>query len=281
MSSLAAAPPLPAGLALWRRQAWAVVRLELGKIFSAWGSLALLFLGFAPVPIIAIHAREHGSCNLQTDTMVLASIVQFFYARVAIFFGCLAIAMRAVRGDVAEKTLHYVFLAPVRRDVLIVGKFLAGVLTAIAVFGGGVLACFALMYAHFPAGRAFLAHGPGLAHLASYLLVVALACLGYSAIFLALSLLFKNPALPAMVFLLWETLNAILPPWLKHLSVTFYLKSLYPVELPFRGFASLFSVVAEPTPPWLAVAGLVAFSGVVLGFACWSIRRFEVSYSVD
>lgn len=281
MSSLAAAPAAAAGVALWRRQAWAVVRLELRKIFSAWGSLALLFLGFAPVPIIAIHARYHGNCSFPADTLVLASIIQFFYARVAIFFGCLAIALRAVRGDVAEKTLHYAFLAPVRREVLIVGKFIGGVTTAIAVFGGGVLACFVLMFAHFPSGRAFLAQGPGLSHLASYLLVVALACLGYSAVFLAMSLAFKNPALPAMIFLLWETLNNILPPSLQHLSVAFYLRSLYPVELPFSGFASLFSVVAEPTPAWLAVSGLVVFSGVVLGFACWSIRRFEVSYAVD
>ena len=281
MSSLAAAPSVPTGFTLWRRQARAVVRLELAKIFSAWGSVALLFLGFAPAAIIAVHAIYDRGCNLQSDTLVLASIVQFFYARVAIFFGCLAIAMRAVQGDVAEKTLHYVFLAPVRREVLIVGKFFGGVTTAIAHFGLGVLTSSVLMYAHFRAGRAFVAQGAGLGHLGAYLLVAALACLGYSAVFLAMSLLFKNPALPAMIFLLWETLNPILPPWLKHLSVAFYLKSLYPVELPLAGFGSLFAVVAEPTPAWLAVTGLVVFSGAVLAFACWRIRRFEVSYGVD
>ena len=90
-----------------------------------------------------------------------------------------------------------------------------------------------------------------------------------------------NPALPAMLFLLWETMNAVLPPWLKHLSVTFYLQPLFPVELPLGGLSGLFAIVAEPTPAWLSVTGLLAFCGAVLAFGCWRIRRFEVSYGVE
>ena len=53
------------------------------------------------------------------------------------------------------------------------------------------------MYGHFgPAGRAYVFAGPGLGQLAAYLSVTALACLGYGSIFLALSLVFKNPILP-------------------------------------------------------------------------------------
>jgi hypothetical protein len=43
----------------------------------------------------------------------------------------------------------------------------------------------------------------------------------------------------------------------------------------------LFTVVAEPTPPWLAVSGLLLFAALVLAFACWRIRRLEVLYSSD
>jgi hypothetical protein len=205
-------------------------------------------MAFAPVVIITAHAiADHGH-SLENETLIINGILQFYYVRCGIFFGCLGLFLRLVRGEIAERTLHYLFLAPVRREALLVGKFLAGVVTTVLVFGTGVLASFLVMYGHFPEGRAFLTHGPALAHLRLDLLVVLLACLGYGAVFLAFSLLFKNPVVPAVLLAFWEGVNGVLPAWLKHLSVTFYLKPLFPVELPMKGILSLFTVVAEPTP---------------------------------
>jgi hypothetical protein len=169
----------------------------------------------------------------------------------------------------------------VRREILVVGKFLAGAMTTVVVFGAGILASWSLMYVHFDAGRDFVVNGPGLLHLRAYLLVATLACLGYGAVFLAMSFLFKNPIVPAVVVLFWEVINGVLPVWLKRFSVTYYLKPLFPVELPIQGVLGLFTVVAEPTPPWLAVSGLLLFAALVLAFACWRIRRLEVLYSSD
>jgi hypothetical protein len=262
------------------RQAWAVARMELRRSVS-WRSLWLFVMAFAPVMIIAGHAIEDHSHHLDEETLIINGILQIYYVRCGIFFGCLGIFMRLVRGEVAEKTLHYLLLAPLRRDALLVGKFLAGALTTVLVFGTGVLASFLLMYGHFGEGRMFLAHGPALAHLRLDLLVVVLACLGYGAVFLAFSLLFKNPVVPAVILVFWEGVNGALPAWLKHLSVTFYLKPLFPVELPLKGVLSLFTVVAEPTPRWLAVTGLLVFTGLVVTFACGRMKRIEVSYSSD
>jgi ABC-type transport system involved in multi-copper enzyme maturation permease subunit len=261
-------------------QAWAVARMELRRGVS-WRSLWIIVMAFAPVAIIAAHALGDDTHHLEDEALVLNGIVQLYYVRCGIFFGCLGLFLRLVRGEVAERTLHYLFLAPLRREALLAGKFLAGVLTTFLVFGTGVTASVLLMYGHFGQGRAVLAHGPGLAHLRLDLLVVLLACLGYGAVFLAFSLLFKNPVVPAVLLAFWEGLNGALPAWLKHLSVTFYLKPLFPVELPMKGVLSLFTVVAEPTPRWLAVTGLLVFTGVVVTFACWRMKRIEVSYSSD
>jgi ABC-type transport system involved in multi-copper enzyme maturation permease subunit len=261
-------------------QAWAVARMELRRGVS-WRSLWVLMMAFAPVVIIAAHALEDHMHRLDEETLILNGIVQIYYVRCGIFFGCLGLFLRLVRGEVAERTLHYLFLAPVRREALLLGKFVAGVLTTVLVFGTGVTASVLLMYGHFAEGRAVLAHGPALAHLRLDLLVVLLACLGYGAVFLAFSLLFKNPAVPGVLLAFWEGVNAALPAWLKHLSVTFYLKPLFPVELPMKGILSLFTVVAEPTPRWLAVTGLLVFTGLVVTFACGRMRRIEVSYSSD
>jgi ABC-type transport system involved in multi-copper enzyme maturation permease subunit len=255
--------------------------MELSRRFSAWRSLWLLFLALAPDVIICAHALHDRDCNLRQETLILAGIVQAYYVRFGIFFGCLGVFLGLVRGELAERTLHQAFLAPLRREVLVAGKFLAGALTTVLVFGAGVASSFALMYAHFEAGREFVLAGPGLAHLRGYMLVTTLACLGYGAVFLAASLVFKNPVVPAVVFAVWEGINGVLPVWLKHLSVTFYLKPLFPVELPVEGISGLFTVVAEPMPGWLAVSGLLAFTLAMLAFACWRIRRVEISYSTD
>jgi ABC-type transport system involved in multi-copper enzyme maturation permease subunit len=263
------------------RQTLAVMRQELWRALRGWSSVWLLFLAFAPTVIIVAHALHDRGCDLQEETTVLGVIIQVFYMRFGLFFGCLALFTRLIRGETSERTLHYLFLAPIRREVLVVGKLLAGTLTALVFFGAGVFASFILMYAHFPAGREFLLHGAGLSHLLSYLLVVVLACVGYGAVFLAMSLVFKNPILPAVFLLLWEGVNGALPVLLKYFSVTFYLKPLFPVELPVEGISGLFTVVAEPTPAWLATLGLIAFALCVLVFACWRIRRLEISYGTE
>lgn len=267
-----------------RAQVWEVMRAELARGVSPWRNLWLFWLALAPPLIIAAHAvhdfRDFDH-KLEDETLVLSAVIQIFYVRCAIFFGCLGIFMRLFRGETAERTLHYLFLAPIRREALVIGKFAAGAIIAMAFFGTGVLASFAIGYGHFPAGRAFLLHGAGLTHLGMYLLVATLACLGYGAVFLALSVVFKNPTVPAVVVLLWEGLNGVLPGWLKHISVTFYLKPLFPVELPIVGFFRLFTVVAEPVPPGTAVAGLVLFAGVVVTVACWRYRYAEVSYGAE
>src|SRR5579859_5349320 len=100
-----------------------------------------------------------------------------------------------------------------RRELLVAGKFLAGLITTSLVFASSILICFFFVYSHFGApGRAYVFNGPGLGQLGSYLLVTVLACLGFGSMFLALSLLFKNPILPGIVVLLCEFLNTRPPP---------------------------------------------------------------------
>jgi ABC-type transport system involved in multi-copper enzyme maturation permease subunit len=269
-----------AGIGLWLRQALGAARLDLSTGFAGWRSLWLMFLAFGPVFILTLHVLKDRNCALQEDTLVLAGILQLYYLRFAIFFGCLGVFVRLIRGGMVERTMHYALLAPVRREVLVAGKFAAGAFGTICLFSAGVLACFALVYVHIPGGAAFVWNGGGLAHLQAYLLMTALACLGYGAVFLAVSLLFRNPILPAIAVLLWEGINGVLPAWLQHFSVTFYLKPLRPVALPIDAWA-LFMVVTEPTAPWLCVVGLVVFAGLALALACWRVRRMEISYSVD
>jgi ABC-type transport system involved in multi-copper enzyme maturation permease subunit len=221
--------------------------------------------------------------DLENHTMIFAGFVfQLYFVRLGIFFACMGLFTWLFRGEMVQKTLHYQFLSPVRREVLVVGKFLAGSIISIALFEIAVVTSFYLTYSSFGSiGRTYVFNGPGLGQLGAYMLVTALACLGYGAVFLALSLLFKNPIVPGVMLMGWETISPIFPSWAQKLSVTFYLKHLCPVALPVSGPMALFTVVAEPVAPYLAVLGLVCLTVAVLVLACFLIHRLEITYTVD
>jgi hypothetical protein len=63
--------------------------------------------------------------------------------------------------------------------------------------------------------------------------------------------------------------------------VIFYLKQLSPVSVPPEGIMALFAVVTEPVSAWIAVPGLVLLSTAILVYACFRIRRTEISYLAD
>jgi ABC-type transport system involved in multi-copper enzyme maturation permease subunit len=287
MSHAASAPVSGRALPwqLWIAQTSAILRLEIKKTLWMRRGIWIYLLALVPVGLIGIHALKSPlgrHCTMAQDTEILAGIFQVFYLRFGIFFGCLGLFTWLFRGEIVEKTLHYYFLSPVRREVLIAGKFLAGLISSVMIFGVSIFLAFAFIYGHFgPAGRTYVFSGPGLGQLVAYLSVTALACLGYGSVFLALSLVFKNPILPGIVVLLWEMFHAVLPPLLQKLTIGFYLKQLCPVSVPPVGVMALFTVVAEPVSAYAAVPGLLGLCAAILLFAFWKIRKFEISYLAD
>ena len=272
---------------LYGSQISILVRNELRRNLFTHRRIGIYLLAWVPVLIVLTHVifdrnQPAGPAQIETDTRVLAGIVQLYYFRLGIFFACMAIFTWLFRGEMVERTLHYQFLVPVRREVLVVGKFLAGGLVAITLFETAVFACFYLTYARFgSAGKSYVFDGPGLGQLGSYLLVTALACIGYGAVFLALSLLFKNPIVPGVVIMGWETIAAIFPAWAQMLTVTFYLKHLCPVSLPLSGPLAIFTIVAEPVPPFVAVLGLLLLTITILALSCFLIHRMEITYTAE
>jgi ABC-type transport system involved in multi-copper enzyme maturation permease subunit len=279
--------------ALWRAQILAILRLEVRKTFFTRRGLWIYFLAFGPVVLYAAHSfvqlKHGGRGDLGDDTHVFATVFQFFFLRLAIFFGCVGIFANLFRGEVVEKSLHYYFLTPLRREVLVVGKFLSGLLAAAVIFGSSTLLQFVALYCYFSSNtlQEFLYHGHGLAHLAAYLGVTLLACLGYGSVFLAAGLLFRNPLIPTLVVLVWEAVNGFLPALLQKISVIFYLKSLCPVGISESVAAergSLLALIAvNPTPasPAAAILGLLILCVAVLALSSLQVRRMQIDYGTD
>lgn len=276
--------PLP--WSLWLRQIRAIFRLEVEKNFFGRRSILLYLLALIPVVPLAIRAVV---VVIFPDIPVGLDFSQFgmffanYYAglilRTVIFFGCAWIFMNLFRGDIIDRSLHFYFLSPVRREVLVVGKYVSGLVTSIILFTVTTIASMLLLYLpnHMSESSRFFLDGQGLAQLLTYAGITALACIGYGGFFLVVGLFFRNPIIPAIVLYGWEWLNFLLPPLLKKLSVIHYLNSLAPVTVSEGPFA----VVAEPTPAWIAVPSLVVVTAIVLIVASYRIRHLEVRYGSD
>jgi ABC-type transport system involved in multi-copper enzyme maturation permease subunit len=285
----ASAPSIATSLAqqpwsLWWLQGQRLTRIELRRNLLAWRAAWIYLLAFIPAFIIFIHmvVGQHSESSLSEDTNILAGIIQLYYLRLGIFFGCLGIFSRLIRGEMIERSLHFYLLSPVRREVLLLAKFAAGSISAIVLFGGAVLASFALMYAGFGAvGRDYIFNGPGLGQLQAYLAIAVLACLGYGAIFLLFSMMFRNPTPAAMLLLGWEAINPVLPSLLQKLSVASYLRHLMPVKVASEGFLVLLTVETEPVSAWAATCGLLVLIGVVLVYSCYRMRKLEIRYTTE
>ena len=279
--------------ALWQAQILAILRLELRKTFFTRRGAWIYLLAFAPVVLFAAHSfiklKSGGHGDLGEDSHVFAAIFQFFFLRLAIFFGCVGIFGNLFRGEVLEKSLHYYFLAPLRREVLVVGKFLSGLLAATVIFCSSTLLQFVALYCYFSSNtlQEYLFHEHGLGQLAAYLGVTLLACIGYGSVFLAAGLLFRNPLIPTVVVLVWEAVNGFLPAILQQMSVIFYLKSLCPVAIPeainvdSNSLLAFLAINPSPAAPATAILGLLILCLIILALSSLQVRRMQIDYGAE
>jgi ABC-type transport system involved in multi-copper enzyme maturation permease subunit len=244
-----------------------------------------LYLGLADGRVVSIHLEE--AYNLPDDATLFAGVFQFFFLRLAVFFGCLGIFMNLFRGEILDRSLHFYFLAPIRREVLMAGKFVAGLLATCAIFVSSELLQNVAFLWDLPPGLrdTYLYHNHGLEHGAVYVLVTVLACLGYGAFFLVAGMLFRNPILPTAGILIWEAANPFLPPVLKHFSVIYYLKALCPVDIPVPPNTSPLMALlisnSDPVSPPLALLGILIVASLALYVSTLQVRRMEINYTIE
>ena len=272
--------PHESSMSLWLRQIAAILRLELKKNFFGKRSLLVYLLAVMPIGLLVLVELVN---PLGRETQQLPTIFSIFYnsliLRTVVFFGCAWIFMNLFRGEIVDRSLHYYFLSSVRREVLVTGKYISGLLTSMILFSAVTIICMLLVFFSHNAGTStrFFFEGPGLSQLFWYVTITILACIGYGAFFLVIGLFFRNPIIPALLLYGWEWINFLLPPLLKKISVIHYLNSLVPVPVSEGPFA----VVAEPTPAWISIPGLLIVTAIVLIAAGTRIRKMEVRYGSE
>lgn len=268
---------------LWLRQIGAIFRFEIQKNFLGRRSILIYLIALLPLLPLLILAVVNPPGDEWKDfnqySLIYAILYNGLILRTVVFFGSAWIFMNLFRGELVDRSLHYYFLSAVRREVLVVGKYVSGLVTSILLFTGTtVIAMLLLYFPHFYSqSLRYFTEGRGLSQLLTYAGITILACIGYGAFFLVVGLFIRNPIIPALVLYGWEWLNFLLPPLLKKISVIHYLNSLVPVPISEGPFA----VVAEPTPAWIAVPSMLGVTLIVLALAAYRIRHMEIRYGSD
>jgi ABC-type transport system involved in multi-copper enzyme maturation permease subunit len=290
---------------LWLRQVSAILRLEVRKNFLSRRAVLIYLLALLPIMLVIAMVVFGGSESTETNVLdaqghviehsvkvrtgpladfsqtpvIFSAIYNALILRTVVFFGCAWIFMNLFRGELVDRSLHFYFLSALRREVLVAGKYVSGLLTSIFLFTSVTAASMLIIYfgGAYRESVHFFFSGPGLGQLFTYMSITVLACIGYGAFFLVIGLFFRNPIIPALIFYGWECLNFLLPPLLKKISVIHYLQSLTPVPLSEGPFA----IVAEPTPAWISVPCLLLVTAAVLIGASIRIRRMEIRYGSE
>jgi len=261
-------------------QTAAVARFELRKFLAGRKWVFPILLAMAPVSLVTmlllVDSRPPDNAQI---TEVFAVMFQTFILRLMILFGCALVFANLYRGDMVTRTIHFYLLTPVRRELLVAGKYVAGLLITAPLYGISVAITNVLI--HSANGRAVAeAHfynGPGAGQLFAYVGIAMLACVGYGSVFMLTGFLFKNPAVPAAFVLLWESANIFLPSALKQISVVHYLQSIVPVPIPVGPFA----VITAPASVLTSVGGLTLFTLAVLIANGLLMRKAEINYTSD
>ena len=266
--------------ALWLRQIAAILRFELHKNFFGRRAILIYLLAFLPLfPLLLLVIFDPPGDEWRDFVRVreiYANLYNGIILRTIVFFGCAWIFMNLFRGEIVDRSLHYYFLSAVRREVLVVGKYISGLVTTVVVFTATTWISLLMLYLPRQGVDAFISR-QGLNHALTYAGITLLACVGYGAFFLIVGLFVRNPIIPALLLYGWEWLNFLLPPLLKKVSVIHYLNSLMPVPISEGPFA----VIAEPTPVWIAVPSMLGVTLIVLALAGYRIRHMEIRYGSD
>jgi ABC-type transport system involved in multi-copper enzyme maturation permease subunit len=265
---------------MWQLRAVARVELRRSRRAGRWimpFALAalpnLLMLGSVLVGV----ESAGGPFGMRRVPIAYAAFFQNLWLRFMIFFSCAAVFSQLFRSEFLEKTLHHYYLAPVRREAVVLGKFLTALVPAALLFSIATASSYFLFFWPATEGRDFLFTGLGIAHMARYVAIAALACAAYGALFLLIGLIFRNPMIPALFVLCWETFNFVMPSWFQHVSIVLYLRSLMPVTL----LNGPLGITVEPPLPVISAVWLLIASAGLVWFSSFLVRRIQITYTAD
>jgi ABC-type transport system involved in multi-copper enzyme maturation permease subunit len=148
------------------------------------------------------------------DTILWLLFLRFTVPVLGVWYGTSLIA-----DEVEEKTITYLFVRPIRRGAVLLGKYLAYLACTSVV----VLAAAALIYAAFVTRSSLPESG-----LVRYLGVMALGLAAYGALFAFMGASLNRPLVIGLVFAFgWEQVALLVPGYLRRFTLAYHLEAVF------------------------------------------------------
>ena len=264
-------PPAPTVLSAVARN----FELTLGQMLWSRRTIFMAVVLGAPV-LLAIVVRivdASGVTPLRVNgervggTTIFGVLLWWLYVRfvvpvLGVFYGTALIA-----DEVEDKTITYLFTRPVPRRAVLIGKFLAYVVCTSLVVLPSIMIVFFLVVPLRDIGPSFLTLLTDLGLLAFGLAV-------YGALFAFVGAALKRPLVVGLVFAFgWEQVAMLMPGYVRHFTIVYYLQGLVPHAIPSEGITSLLASVFSEVPS----AGICLFwlTFILVGALALAARAVE------
>jgi ABC-2 type transport system permease protein len=278
--SVATAPRVPARAPSYLEASFRIFDLSLGQMLWSRRTIFLALVVGSPLALgVLFRILESlglGSMQIENVKVPGATIfggmmwllyLRFMVPVLGVFYGTALIA-----DEVEDKTLTYLFVRPIPRGAVILGKYLAYLVTTVFVVLPSVVILYFLVV---PLGHGSLA--ASFPALLKDLGLLALGLAAYGALFTLIGARLKHPLVTGLVFAFgWEQLALMLPGYLRRITIAFYLQALVPHAMPQEGLGSILQAFFKDVPSPLAATGwLIIFIAVFLAVAARLVERKE------
>jgi hypothetical protein len=193
--------------------------------------------------------------------MVWLLYIRFIIPVLGVFYGTALIA-----DEVDDKTITYLFTRPIPRGAVLVGKYLAYLVSTVLLVLPSVMLVFFLVV---PIGGGTIAGAfPSL--IADFGMLTA-GLIAYGAVFAFVGARLKRPLVTGLVFAFgWEPAILLFPGYLKRFTVAYYLQALVTHEMPQDSAISMLMQAFQEIP---SVATSLASLAVIVGATLWAAGR--------
>ncbi|HEX6596794.1 MAG TPA: ABC transporter permease subunit [Acidimicrobiales bacterium] len=244
----ATSPPAAAAVAavaVYAFRACLPAKRRLGLLFPALGAVLFGLLAHA--------------VDLDTAEEKFAAVASAGIFSIVLPIGCLVIGDAVLGGDVRNGTLHFTWLSPIPRWTIVVGRWLAGTVTAAAVLG--VASAVAAIVAGVPD------EAPAMA------LSVAAGSAAYVAVFVALGAIVRRAVVWSLAFVvLIERLLGAALDGIAQLSPGWLARAAY------GGLTDAPDLLRSGVPEGgAAISRLLVVTAVALVLAAWRLGSLSLS----
>lgn len=280
MTEAMAPRPVPAQAPSYATAALRIFDLSLGEMLWSRRSVFLALVVGGPV-LIAVIARVVELLNLPAlrvngsrvggavmfGLMIWVLYLRFIVPILGVFYGTSLMA-----DEVEDKTITYLFMRPIPRGAVLIGKYLAYLACTVLIVLPSVMLVFFLV---MPIGGGSIAGS--FLDLLKDLGLLAIGLAVYGAVFAFIGAQLNRPLLVGLFFAFgWEVVVLALPGYLKKFTVAYYLQALVPHAMPSDGAVSLLqSFFRENPSPWTSLLVLALILATSLGLAARAVERRE------